>query len=702
MNRLWLSMMLLLVCISPLSFVVAQDETEENPEEVTEEYTDTPVDEEFSEEEFSEEYVEDAYIEDDNGFANPLVERLEELGAYPCPGEVLTCVSLELPLNHDDPEGEQIEVVFGVRPADYESQGMLVVAVGGPGASGIASGNYYVDYGRFGDATYNMDIVFFDQRGVGLSYPLNCPAAYDNYLDVSLFDDPETAQGERQMIDSARTFALDCQEEMDDPEVLPYLSTRYAVDDLEMFLENIGQKKIYMYGESYGTQFAQTYAMTYPERMAGLILDGAVDLSLSGPDFYRTYVKVLYDRVLMMLEDCNEDKNCASDMGGDAIKLFHEVAEKVKVEPAQVRFPLPTGGFEIRSFGYREFRIAFEQVDEITLRALAATRFGNYIPLMRIYYLNSLTNPVTHQPEVIADYYDYAPFVTPTEPSLVDFSDGAYYNVDCSDYQFFAGTPEERAQAFLGIGDELEQQYPIFSRRFYADLPCVFWSTSGPQERPKPFTGGRYPTFVINGTADTATPVDNGFQIFQHLQNGYMITKRAGGHVNFALDDGIADCADNLLLDFIYYKTLPAQREFVCPGKLLEGYLPLNEVLLERYTSPLDILEAVAEEIEALPEFNQYDSSYILGCPYGGLMSIAGADYKYLTFADCTFISGFTMTGTGYSSPGYEDMLLRNSMTLSISVSGDAEGRLNYFRDADNGLITVDGEYNGQVLRPVP
>ncbi len=181
-----------------------------------------------------------------------------------------------------------------------------------------------------------------------------------------------------------------------------------------------------------------------------------------------------------------------------------------------------------------------------------------------------------------------------------------------------------------------------------------------------------------------------------------MITKRAGGHINFGLDDGITDCPDTLLLDFIFYKTLPAQREFICPGKLLVDYVPLNEVLTERYTSPLDILEALVEEVESLPEFNQYDSSHILGCPFGGLMSIAGADYKYLTFANCTIISGFTMTGTGYSSPGYGDTLIRNSMTLSISVSGDAEGRLNYFRDADNGLITIDGSYNGQALRPIP
>ena len=699
----WFLTLLLLLC--PLS--LAQDETDQSVSEEpqTDEYVDesseavdeAPVDEYSEDDTYSEDF------EEDTGFTNPLVERLEELGAYPCPGEILTCVNLEVALDPLDPDSEFIEVVFGVRPADYESKGMLVVAVGGPGGSGISSGNYYVDFGRFGDAiTQEMDIVFFDQRGVGLSYPLNCPAAYDNYLDASLFDDPETPQGENQMIHNASLFAKDCQEEMDDPDALPYLATRYAVDDLEIFLEEVGQKKIYMYGESYGTQFAQTYASTYPERMAGLILDGAVDLSLSGPDFYRTYIKVLYDRALMILEDCNEDKNCASDMGGDAVALFNEVIGKIKAAPIQVRFPLSTGGFETRSFGYRELRIAFEYFDEVTLRALAAARFGNYLPLLRIYYINSSTNPLTNQPEVIADYYDSAPFVTPTEPNLIDFSDAAYYNVDCSDYQFFTGTPEERAKAFLAVGNELEEQYPVFSRNFYADLPCAFWSTSGPDERPKPFTGGRYPTFIINGTADTQTPIDNGLQIFQNLQTGYMITKRAGGHVNFGLDDGLTDCPDTLLIDFIFAKTLPAQREFICPGTLLDNYLPLNEVLAKSYENELDLLEAVVQEIEALPEYNQYSSNQIIGCPFGGLMSISGDSGKYLAFADCSIISGFAMTGSGYSSPGYGDTPIRNSVTLSISVSGDASGRINYIQDADNGLITIDGEYNGEVLRPTP
>ena len=43
-----------------------------------------------------------------------------------------------------------------------------------------------------------------------------------------------------------------------------------------------------LYGESYGTQYAQTYAAAHPERLQGVIVDGVVDLTRSGPAFWRS------------------------------------------------------------------------------------------------------------------------------------------------------------------------------------------------------------------------------------------------------------------------------------------------------------------------------------------------------------------------------------------------------------------------------
>jgi pimeloyl-ACP methyl ester carboxylesterase len=51
----------------------------------------------------------------------------------------------------------------------------------------------------------------------------------------------------------------------------------------------IGAPKVWLYGESYGTQFVQAYATTYPKAVRGVIVDGVVDLNLSAEGFYRSY-----------------------------------------------------------------------------------------------------------------------------------------------------------------------------------------------------------------------------------------------------------------------------------------------------------------------------------------------------------------------------------------------------------------------------
>ena len=147
--------------------------------------------------------------------ANPLVTHLEELGGYPCPlpdfgpgveveplldpatGEpseepLLTCVTLTVPFDHANPDDEQtLDVVFGVKPAPGRSRGMLVIAVGGPGGAGIEAGYFYLTSARFGELLpEEMDLVFFDQRGVGLSHPLDCPAAVNEYYEATWNDNP--------------------------------------------------------------------------------------------------------------------------------------------------------------------------------------------------------------------------------------------------------------------------------------------------------------------------------------------------------------------------------------------------------------------------------------------------------------------------------------------------------------------------------
>ncbi len=111
------------------------------------------------------------------------------------------------------------------------------------------------------------------------------------------------------------------------------------------FAEIMGDDKFWLYGESYGTQYAQTYAAVHPEHLAGLILDGTVDLTLSATDFLTGQAQAFNDVLNMTLSACNEDPACAESIdGGDAISAYNRLADALKQAPIEFDFPLASGG----------------------------------------------------------------------------------------------------------------------------------------------------------------------------------------------------------------------------------------------------------------------------------------------------------------------------------------------------------------------
>ena len=95
--------------------------------------------------------------------------QLRDLGAGPCPNidSAFRCITVRVPLDHFDPANPaQIDVVVGVHPAAAaHSKGLLVTAVGGPGASGLSDADTFLK--SWSPAIVaNYDVVYFDQRGI--------------------------------------------------------------------------------------------------------------------------------------------------------------------------------------------------------------------------------------------------------------------------------------------------------------------------------------------------------------------------------------------------------------------------------------------------------------------------------------------------------------------------------------------------------
>jgi pimeloyl-ACP methyl ester carboxylesterase len=614
--------------------------------------------------------------------ARPGTEKiLKQLGGQPCPDESeFTCVTLTMPLDHFNPaDPRTIQVTFSVLPATGQRKGMFVTATGGPGTSGIASADSYT--AAFDPSIpRRFDIVFFDQRGVALSGGLTCPDAAAAYYQTDTR--AVTPQQEATVKKAARTFSQDCVSEMGNPDILPYLGTQQAVEDLERFRQLMQDAKFWLYGESYGTQYAQTYAAAHGDHLAGLILDGTVDLTLSGLEFYAQQAQAFNDTLVATMQACNDDPACTDDMNGEAVNVYDRFAARLDRHTLPYRFSLPAGGTANRALTFADLEVVaagqlYAEGDRMLFnRALAAyASRDDAVPLARLLYLSLGLDPQT---------LDAVP-----DPS---YSDAIYYAVECQDYGYPGATPAAKAENYLRAGDPIEAAVPHLASLFYGDLPCAYWpNPTTNMTRPDPLTADGIPTLVLGATADPATPVNNGVSVYHHLQNGYLITQQGGPHVIFGR--GVT-CVDDLVTDFLVKGKTPRQRETTCDGVVADDYVSLPPRKASAFDTPLDALASAETEINYLPEYYYWDGvkPTDVGCAVKGTLHFESDDATYaFNLKACAFTKDFTMTGTGsYDSD-------KDRFALTVSTMGRWRCDLKYVRTGDNTKVT--GTCDGKLVK---
>lgn len=590
-------------------------------------------------------------------------DALARLGATPCPDSDFSCVTLTVPLDHFDPaDGRTIDVVFAVLPATGKSKGLFVTATGGPGSAGVGLADYYTSY--FDPSiTRRFDIVFFDQRGVGLSGGLTCPNAAATYYRSLA---PPGAAASR--------FSADCVAELGSPPILPFLGTKQAIEDLEALRRALDSPRVWLYGESYGTQYAQEYAAAHPGALAGLVLDGTVDLTLTGPGFWAD-AAAAFERVLAeTLASCDNRPRCRQDAGARAGTVYDQLADRLEDGPIAVRFPLPSGGTERRELTLADLQtVAAGQVygeggRMLLQRALAAAGRGELVPLLRLVYANLYLDPQTLEP-----------VVDPT------YSDAIYFAVDCQDYAYYSGTPDERAAAHLAEAATVAAANPRLGEAvFLSDLPCAYWPGSSQElQRPAPLRAEGVPTLVLGATGDPITPLVQGESVFRGLADGYLVTTLGGPHVTFGRGNA---CPDELVRDFLVDGTPPPRRETTCPGTLVGRYVPLAPRSAAAFANVRAALGSAERELEYLPEYYYWDfeTPTSAGCPAGGgsVRFTARGSVAKLTLRDCGLTRGFVMTGTG--SWDYD----RDRVVLDVAVTGRFAGSYRYVRQG--GSVSVE------------
>ena len=607
---------------------------------------------------------------------------LDSLGGIPCfDWSVFTCVTIEMPLDHFNPaDSRTIPVTFAVLPASGARKGMFVTAVGGPGYSGVASADFYT-YGFDPGIPQVFDIVFFDQRGLLLSGDQTCPSAAGSYYQQD--SSGLTPAEEKALKRTARRFSTNCVDEVSNPDLLPYLGTKQAVQDLEVFRKMIGDNKFWLYGESYGTQYAQTYAAAHRLRLAGLILDGTVDLTYDGISYYTQQAQAFNDTLVASLSACNDDPACNDNLLGDAVEAYDELVSKLSKHPIPFRFPLPEGGFARRKLTLSNFEFAaasqmYAESDRMLfIRALAAyTSNKTIIPLARLFYLDLGLDPQTL--DIIPDPY---------------YSDAVFFGVECQDYGYPGSTPNEKAENYLNAADPIEASIPRLASIIYSDLPCAYWpAATSNLTRPNYLTLPGVPTLVLGATADPATPVNHGINVYEHLADGYLITKQGGSHVIFGYGN---ECPDALVTDFLVKGVVPAQSETTCDGFVMDDYVEISPRFAGKFETPANALSAVETEIYYLPEYFYWDAftPTSTGCTYGGTLDFTtnfAGTRNLFTLERCAFSKNFIMTGSG--SYNFNN----DRFVLQVSTRGRWRCDLRYVRTGDQ--ISITGQCKGKPI----
>lgn len=186
------------------------------------------------------------------------------------------CTRLRVPMDRDDPSGPTFSLALtrhrSTGTADQRI-GSLVFNPGGPGGSGLESAApiWQVLPER---VRKRFDLVTWDPRGVGQTKPAltGCATPFP--------DRPATGRVDWAAVvrDFSRELGADnrrCQQR--NSSFIEHLSTVENVADLDRIRAALGEEQLTYWGMSYGTRIGYVYALTYPDRVRAVVLDGPID-----------------------------------------------------------------------------------------------------------------------------------------------------------------------------------------------------------------------------------------------------------------------------------------------------------------------------------------------------------------------------------------------------------------------------------------
>lgn len=247
-------------------------------------------------------------------------------------GKTIICGTVDVPENHDAPEGNRVQLSFAVLGSHSMAPAgdAIVYLHGGPG--GYAMFELDFNAATFEAFRQRRDVVIFDQRASGISaQTVNCVRTRAE----SLFAQEEAAMASEDAAEpSAAPDALsnlaDCLAEVEENGVvLADYNTVQNARDVPALMSALGYAQYNAYGISYGTKLAQEVMRSAPHGLRSVIIDSIAPVD--NPS-YDTNGVSLDQAIGVVVDLCSEDAECSAAFP-DLEATFAAAAARLQEQP---------------------------------------------------------------------------------------------------------------------------------------------------------------------------------------------------------------------------------------------------------------------------------------------------------------------------------------------------------------------------------
>jgi pimeloyl-ACP methyl ester carboxylesterase len=432
------------------------------------------------------------------------------------------CATVEAPLDYALPDGERIELAMVREAGASDEDEHLLLNPGGPGVSGVDMVVDSLDFVVSDAVRDHYTVVGFDPRGVQRSTPVECmtDAEMDAARELSI--DPATDEGLQEIRDSAREYAEACDENTG--EVLGHLDTDSAARDMDLLRGVLGDHRLNFLGFSYGTALGASYAGQFPENVGRMVLDGAMDPSLTDFEVTLAQAEAFEKALRAWVESCLAGTDCPlTGTVDDGVDQLQRLLDQVEESPMT-----SSDGRQVPASTFVSGLLTPLYANESWPALTAAVRDA----------MNGNPDTMLYLADLNAQRAEDGTYAS-------NLSD-AFTAVKCLGSSPASDTATLRDQAA-----QLDEASPTIGRFMaYGAVNCADWPEEAVDEPAPASAPGAAPIVVIGTRGDPATPYEWAPALAGQLESGVLVSWNGQGHTAYGRAGRcIEDAVDGYLVD---------------------------------------------------------------------------------------------------------------------------------------------------------